>query len=215
MLVRWFFLLLLLANALLFFWYAQRQAAAPRVVDNARVEVGDLRLLSELPAGERLPARARVCFSYQPLNSAADAQRLVAMLESEPVSASAARLPAEVVGWRLDLPLPADPARRIALLDALAREGWVPESRGASLSLGRFDSVEALDAFRALLPEAIAERATRAEISAESGRWAVRVEHLAGYKISSEIKQLVARSWPGIKVEKNACEGVASPRGDQ
>ncbi len=215
MIVRWFFLLLLLANALLFFWYAQRQAAAPAAAENKDVAVGELRLLAELPAQERLPARERVCFSYAPLNSRSEAQRLVGMLESEPVTAEPEPLPAEVTGWRLVLPLPADSARRIALLDELAQEGWVPESRGSNLSLGSFDDRAALEDLRRQLPAAIAARTEVLEQTSSRGRWEVRIKHLAGYEISSEIKQLVARSWPGIKVEKNGCEGVASPGGDQ
>lgn len=215
MIVRWFFLLLLLANALLFFWYAQRQAAAPVAAENADVAVGELRMLSELSSQERLPARERICFSYAPLNSEAEANRLVGMLESEPVTAEAEPLPAEVVSWQLVLPLPADTPRRIALLDELAREGWVPESRGSSLSFGSFNSRSKLDELRQQLPQAIADRTEVLEQMSNRGRWEVRVKHLAGYEISSEIKQLVSRSWPGIKVEKNGCEGVASPRGDQ
>lgn len=215
MIVRWFFLLLLLANALLFFWYAQRQAAAPVAAENEDVAVGELRLLSELPAREKLPARERICFSYAPLNSETEARRLVRMLEAEPVTAEPEPLPAEVIGWRLVLPLPADSARRIALLDELAQQGWVPESRGSILSFGNFDNRQALEALRQQLPAAIASRTQVQEQAAERGRWQVRVRHLAGYEISSEIKQLVSRSWPGIKVEKNGCEGVASPRGDK
>ncbi|SEG77677.1 hypothetical protein [Marinobacterium lutimaris] len=215
MIVRWFFLLLLLANALLFFWYAQRQAAAPVAADNADVAVGDLRLLNELDAGDRLPARERVCFDYTSLSSESEAQRLLRMLEPEPVTAQASPLPAEVVGWRLVLPLPADSARRIALLDELAQQGWVPESRGANLSFGSFDNRAALDAVRQQLPADIGARTRVLEQTAERGRWEVRVSHLAGYEISSEIKQLVLRTWPGIKVEKNGCEGVASPRSDK
>ncbi|GGC09778.1 hypothetical protein GCM10011352_40360 [Marinobacterium zhoushanense] len=212
--LRWLFLLLLLANALLFFWYAQQRAAEPEVKVSTSGGAG-LRLLSELPANEVLPARERVCLSYAPLSSQYEAQRLESVLASEPVSTETVRLPAVVIGWRLVLPLPADAAQRIELLDALAREGWVPESRGGLLSFGRFPDLVSLNGVRNRLPPDLRERVQAEEIVADEAFWQVRVKHLAGYEISSEINQLVAASWPGIKIEKNDCEGVATPKGDQ
>ncbi|MBV1787912.1 hypothetical protein KQ940_07565 [Marinobacterium sp. D7] len=212
--LRWLFLLLLLANTLLFFWYAQQRAAEHKPAVAASKGVG-LRLLSELPPNEVLPARERVCLSYAPLSSRYEAQRLVSVLSSEPVSAEAVQLPPAITGWRLVLPLPADAAQRIELLDSLAREGWVPESRGGLLSFGRFSDQSALQGARSRLPAALRERVRVEEILADEALWQVRVKHLAGYEISSEINRLVAASWPGIKIEKNDCEGVASPQGDQ
>jgi len=212
--LRWLFLLLLLANTLLFFWYAQQHAAAPEFAEPVAEGAG-LRLLSELPADEVLPARARVCLSYAPLSSQYEAQRLASVLASEPVSTSVLPLPAAVTGWRLVLPLPADAGRRIELLDGLAREGWVPESRGGTLSFGRFSDPVALKKARGGLSPALRERTRVEEILADETLWEVRVKYLAGYEISSEINRLVAASWPGIKIEKNGCEGVASPQVDQ
>lgn len=209
--LRWIFLLLLLANTLLFFWYAQQHARMPDTGAAPIREGVGLRLLSELSSDEVLPARERVCLDYGPLNSRYEAQRLVSVLSSEPVSAEAKPLPPQVVGWRLVLPLPADAARRIALLDNLAKEGWVPESRGAMLSFGRFEDPAALNRARETLPQSLRDSARSEPITAAESAWEVRVKHLSGYEISSEINQLVLASWPGIKIEKNGCEGVATP----
>ncbi|KEA63439.1 hypothetical protein ADIMK_2218 [Marinobacterium lacunae] len=208
--LRWLFLLLLLANTLLFFWYAQQHAATPKWAGSERPGVG-LRLLSELEPGEVLPARERLCLLYAPLNSRYEAQRLMSVLASEPVGTEVVSLPPAVIGWQLVLPLPADASERIALLDALAVQGWVPESRGGQLSFGRFADRAALDEVRTGLPTALRGKVRVEQIRAEDSAWAVRVTHLAGYEISSEINQLIAASWPGIKIEKNDCEGVASP----
>lgn len=210
--LRWLFLLLLLANALLFFWYAQRQAVErPR----SSASVGDLRLLSELSGDEVLPARERVCLTYGPLSSRTEAQRLIELLRNEPVTAEAAGLPPAIIGYRLILPLPADTAARIRLLDDLARQGWVPESRGGQLSFGTFSDPRVLQQTRGTLPQTIRSRTEVVPVRAANGVWQVYVKHLSGYEISNEINQLVQSSWPGIKIEKNPCEGVATPRSDQ
>ncbi len=210
--LRWLFLLLLLANALLFFWYAQQQAAR---AEPEAVNVGSLRLLSELNGDEVLPARERVCLSYRPLSDEYDARRLLRLLADEPVSAEAVELEPAIAGYRLTLPLPAEAAARIELLDELARQGWVPESRGAQLSFGSFADMAALQEVRAALPQPLRGRTQVAPVRAEKALWAVRVKHLSGYEISSEINQLIKTSWPGINIEKNPCEGVASPEVDQ
>lgn len=210
--LRWLFLLLLLANALLFFWYAQQQ----RVEQEVNVSrVGNLRLLSELGADEVLPARERVCLSYGPVSSARDAQRLLSLLADEPVSAQAVALPPAIVGYRLTLPLPADNAARIELLDALARQGWVPETRGGRLSLGTFADPVALQAVRNELSAVLRARTEVVPVRAPESLFEIRVEHLSGYEISNKINQLIQSSWPEIKIEKNPCKGVASPRSDQ
>lgn len=211
--LRWLFLLLLLANALVFFWYAQQRAAQrePQVAP----AIGELRLLSELDGGEILPARERVCLGFAPLARQADAERLIRLLADQPVTARAIRLPAAIIGYRLTLPLPADTAARVALLDDLARQGWVPESRGGLLSFGTFSDLAELERVRAELPPALGLRTELRAIRATSAPWEVRVEHLSGYEISNEINKLILASWPGIKIEKKPCEGVASPQIDQ
>jgi len=210
--LRWLFLLLLLANALLFFWYAQQQ---PSGQETTASNQGNLRLLSELPHDEILPARERECLSYGPVPSQSDAQRLIALLADEPVSATAMPLPPAIVGYRLTLPLPADAAARIELLDELARQGWVPETRGGRLSLGTFADLEALQRVRDTLSPALAERTEAVPNQASNGAWEVRVQHLSGYKIPNKINQLIRSSWSDIKIEKKPCKGVARPRSDQ
>lgn len=211
--LRWLFLLLLLCNALLFFWFAQRHAALTEPVAWPP-PLGELRLLSELPPGTVLPARARVCQRYQPLATAWDAERLVRLLMQQSVSAQARPMPDVVIGYRLALPLPADAARRIALLDQLALAGWVPESRGSQLSFGLAQTETEAQALRDSLPAELRELVGVVEERQPDGRYEVQVVHLAGYEISNEINRLIENSWPGIKIEKNPCQGVASPEVD-
>ncbi len=213
--LRWAFLLLLLADALLFFWYAQQRLTYVPAEQVERAGVARIRLLSELSPGERLPARERVCLRYAPLSTAYEAERLVQLLMQHSVSASARPLPEQVVGYHLQLPLPADSVRRIAVLDKLAEQGWVPESRGGQLSFAADTSREAVERVRDGLPEELRVSILIVEEKQQDGRYEVAATHLVGYEISNEINQLIENSWPGIKIEKNTCEGVATPQGDQ
>ncbi|WP_027855577.1 hypothetical protein [Marinobacterium litorale] len=200
--MRWLFLMLLLANALLFLWYAQQQVEpAPEHTS----EHSEIRLLKELPVDAVLPARERICLSYQPLADRYDAERLATLLKDEPVSAEVAPLPPAVIGYRLTLPLPATADARIQLLDRLAEGGWVPETRGGALSFGTFNDREALERVRGELPRPLQVQTRVQPVEAQDGTWEVRVKHLSGYKISSEIKQVIENGWPEIKVKKNAC----------
>lgn len=212
--LRWTFLLLLLANALLFFWFAQ-QHVAPAPVEMRSPGVARLKLLSELGPGEVLPARQRVCLVYAPLSSQAEAQSLVQLLDREQVSAEAVALPPQAEGYRLSLSLPADSDRRVKMLDELAAAGWVPESHGSEMLFGHYASRETAQAAHDSLPDELKAHVSLAPEFGSETRYEVHVSHLVGYEISSEINGLIESSWPGVKIEKKPCEGVASPRGDQ
>lgn len=212
--LRWIFLLLLLGNALLFFWYAQSYRFAD---DGSRADFKPtlLRTPEELGAGEALEPRPRVCGYYQPLAGEFEASQLVDLLERYGIQANMAQMPPIAKGVRLELPLPADANARIAVLDDLARAGWVPESRDGALVLGEYASEEALKTTLSSLPENIASRIRTKQVIEPSREYRVDLSYLEGYEISSEINQLITGSWPGIKFEKNACIGVASLGSDQ
>ena len=212
--LRWVLLLALLANALLFFWYAQSYRFAD---DGRRADINPemLRTPAELAPGEALEARPRECGFYQPLATETEASRLVDLLKRYSIQAEYRALPPERVGWRLELPLPADSAARIRILDELALQGWVPESREGALVLGSYEQQAELRAVQQSLPNSLAERTRIREIEASSGTYEVSLSYLQGFEISTEIKQLIASGWPGVEFQKNRCEGVASTGVDQ
>lgn len=212
--LRWIFLLVLLANALLFFWYAQKYHFA-QSVSQPDFKPSVLRLPSELRTGETLTPRPRECATFAPLASEYEASRLVELLQERGFAAAYESMPPVEDGVRLEYPLPADAEARIAVLDDLARAGWVPESRDGALVLGSYPNQEAAQAMLALLPQQVAKKTRVKSVLRASGDFKVSTSYLIGYEISSEIKQLITDSWLGIKFEKNLCEGVASPRVDQ
>lgn len=208
--LRWIFLLIVLANALLFFWYAQTYHFS-RAETPKDFKPSVLRLPSELNPGEVLESRERECAVYSPLASEYEASRLASVLEQQGYAVDFGLMPEVADGVRLEIPLPADAQSRIRLLDDLARVGWVPESRDGVLVLGNYADEAALAKVRSSLPDNISKRARGREVMRQSGDFEVRTSYLAGYEIGSEIKQLISQSWPGVKFEKNPCEGVATP----
>ncbi|HSG04564.1 MAG TPA: hypothetical protein VLA39_12650 [Marinobacterium sp.] len=208
--LRWVFLLALLANALLFFWYAQKYHFA-QSVSQPDFKPSVLRLPSELRAGESLMPRPRECASFAPLSSEYEASRLVELLREQGFAADYTPMPPVEDGVRLEYPLPADAEARIAVLDDLARAGWVPESRDGALVLGSYADQQAAQTMLASLPQQVADKTRIKSVLRASGDFKVSTSYLVGYEITSEIKQLINDSWLGIKFEKNLCEGVASP----
>lgn len=212
--LRWLFLLILLANSLLFFWYAQKYHFAP-VTSQPDFKPSALRLPSEISPSETLEPRPRECASFAPLASDYEAARLEQLLSERGFLAKKRSLPPVVDGVSLDLPLPADAEARINILDELARAGWVPETRDGALVLGRYSNREAASEVQASLPSQIASRTRVKPVMRVSSEYAVETSYLIGYEISSEIKQLITQSWPGVIFQKNVCEGVATPQIDQ
>ena len=212
--LRWVFLFILLVNSLLFFWYAQKyHFTEAKSQPDFKPKV--LRLPSELQPGETLQARPRECVQFQPLASEYEASRLADLLSERGFAAEFKMMPPVEDGVRVDYPLPADADARIRVLDDLARVGWVPESRDGALVLGSYADTETAKQMLKQLPEAVSQKARIKSVLRASGDYVVETSYLIGYEISSEIKQLITDSWPGVKFEKNVCEGVASPRVDQ
>ena len=212
--LRWLFLIILLANSLLFFWYAQKyHFTESKSLPDFKPRV--LRLPSELQPTEKLVPRPRECARFSPLASEFEASRLVELLVEQGFTAEFKTMPPVEDGVRIEYPLPADADARIRVLDDLARVGWLPETRDGALVLGSYPDAEVARASLADLPESVVEKARIKPVLRASGDYEVLTSYLVGYEITSEIKQLVVDSWPGVKFEKNLCEGVASPRGDQ
>lgn len=212
--LRWLFLIVLLANSLLFFWYAQKYHFTP-TSSQPDFKPAALRMPNELGANEILEPRPKECARFSPLSSDYEAARLAELLEQNGFVAEINALPPVEDGVSLDLPLPADAESRIRILDELARVGWVPESRDGALVLGRYPDADAAKALQASLPQDISARTRIKSVMRATGDYSVETTYLIGYEISSEIKQLISNSWPGIIFEKNLCEGVATPQVDQ
>lgn len=212
--LRWVFLLILLVNSLLFFWYAQKyHFTESKSQPDFKPKV--LRLPSELQPGETLVARPRECGLFMPLASEFEASRLADLLIERGFAAEFKPMPPVEDGVRVEYPLPADAEARIQVLDDLARAGWVPESRDGALVLGSYPNVSVAQQMLGDLPKVVVDKARVKPVLRASGDFEVHTSYLIGYEISSEIKQLISDSWPGVKFEKNLCERVASPRVDQ
>jgi hypothetical protein len=149
------------------------------------------------------------------LASEYEASRLADLLSERGFAAEYKTMPPVEDGVRMEYPLPADADARIRVLDDLARVGWVPESRDGALVLGSYADTDTAKQMLKQLPEAVSQKARIKSVLRSSGDYVVETSYLIGYEISSEIKQLITDSWPGVKFEKNLCEGVASPRVDQ
>lgn len=212
--LRWGVLFLLLANALLLFWYAQQSQP---VNPETEMAVGPgLVLLSELNGTSRsLQRRDRGCVVYSPLDNANEARRLAKRLEGDGITTRISTLPDEVAGYQLRLPLPADSSARVEMLDMLAKLGWLPQMVGGRLVLGTYRSEAEVDAARDRFPSVLRPRLQVVRKMQASDRYQVEVVYLIGYEIPKEINRVVRNSWPGIKIEKNVCEGVATPHNDQ
>jgi hypothetical protein len=150
--LRWLVLLVLLGNALLFLWYAQEY----RFTDTLRqsdIRPAAIRLPDELGESESLLMRPRECGYFQPLETDYEAERLLAQLEEYDVDLAYEKIPPIALGWRVELPLPADADRRVALLDQLASLGWVPESRDGALVMGVYPDDAAVNELYLQFPE--------------------------------------------------------------
>ncbi len=217
--MRGLFLLLLLSNALLFLYYAlQRAEVGPQALLGDSTE---LKLVSEVP---RLQQRTRPdtiaagqhCITLSGIDRADDLARIEAYLQQggyvvqRDVERQRSR-----TGFALVLEAPADNAERLALLDRLDMAGIVPESRGEGrlhFFLGSFASEAAAVAQqRRLQQQGIAVRLHETERLEE--RYRVRILLSSGRALSNEINAVLQKAYPGIKIEKNVCEGVARPRG--
>ena len=214
LMLRWLVLLVLLGNALLFLWYAQEY----RFSDTIRqpdIRPAAIRLPNELEVGEHLVLRPRECGYFQPFESEYEAEKLLVQLESYGVDLAYEKIPPIAQGWRVELPLPADADRRVALLDQLALLGWVPESRDGALVMGVYPSDEAVDELLLQFPEDLQSKLRKKVNFIQSDAYRVAVSYLQGFEFDQELIEMVATQWPGAQFEKKPCERVATLKSDQ
>jgi hypothetical protein len=212
--LRWLVLLVLLGNALLFLWYAQEY----RFTDTLRqsdIRPAAIRLPDELGEGESLLMRPRECGYFQPLETGYEAERLLAQLEEYGVDLAYEKIPPIALGWRVELPLPADADRRVALLDQLASLGWVPESRDGALVMGVYPDDAAVNELYLQFPDDLRNKLRKKTNYIQSDAFRVAVSYLQGFEFDQELIKSVATQWPGAQFEKKPCEGVATLKSDQ
>jgi hypothetical protein len=212
--LRWLVLLVLLGNALLFLWYAQEY----RFTDTLRqsdIRPAAIRLPDELGEGESLLMRPRECGYFQPLETDYEAERLLAQLEEYDVDLAYEKIPPIALGWRVELPLPADADRRVALLDQLASLGWVPESRDGALVMGVYPDDAAVNELYLQFPDDLRNKLRKKTNYIQSDAFRVAVSYLQGFEFDQELIKSVATQWPGAQFEKKPCEGVATLKSDQ
>jgi hypothetical protein len=212
--LRWLVLLVLLGNALLFLWYAQEY----RFTDTLRqsdIRPAAIRLPDELGESESLLMRPRECGYFQPLETDYEAERLLAQLEEYDVDLAYEKIPPIALGWRVELPLPADADRRVALLDQLASLGWVPESRDGALVMGVYPDDAAVNELYLQFPEDLRNKLRKKTNYIQSDAFRVAVSYLQGFEFDQELIKSVATQWPGAQFEKKPCEGVATLKSDQ
>lgn len=212
--LRWLLLLLLLCNALLFLWFAQRQVV-PVTSSDGDAAVTTLRMLHELPASG---TGQRSCYQLGVFASSREAEQAIRRLEGVVSAAKQLPAPAEVSGYQLAIEVPADAEARRELLDMLALAGWVPQTRDGQFLLGPFRGEAArrkAEIERKALMDGLG-LATQLQPVRQFGRGVLlQIEVLPGARMDGASRQLLLRGWPGIKIEKKSCSGVAEPQLDQ
>ncbi len=214
--MRWLALLLLLMNALLLFWYAQQQAVESP--DVSTEQISRLRLLHELGGGEVLSPRERVCYQLGDFVSRMEADVASIRLQERGFDTQIVTAPPFVLGYRLRLPRPAEPGAQLALLDRLALAGWVPQTQGGDFVLGPFMGAEALQRARAERTAIHAVLALELELDPildDAPGFRIQASSAEGQMDETRLARMMVVGWPGIKIEKKLCEGVAQPQSDQ
>lgn len=216
--LRWLLLLLLLCNALLFLWYAQRQQLQPDRVAERQEEVTRLRLLHELTAGERAQPLQIECYRLGVFANRAEARQASRQLESIVLNVGLRDAPDLILGYHLAVQQPSERQAQRELLDLLALAGWVPETRAGQFLLGPFTGEQAQsDALRErdTLNTALGLVSSLTPIVRPDAGALLEIEVPHGSEIDAATGQLLMRSWPGIKIEKKVCSGLAPPQSDQ
>lgn len=214
--LRWLALLLLLLDALVLLWYAQQRP--PAQPTPASEQISRLRLLHELGGGETLPLRARECFLIGPFASSTEAETAQRWLLQRGFDSVAEPAPPALLGYHLRLPRPAEPEARLALLDRLALAGWVPQTRDGDFVLGPFLGEQARQQARAeqqAIAEVLSLPLQLEPLHDTTPRLQLRVTAAEGADNAGRLQALAGAGWPGIKIEKKSCEGVAHPESDQ
>ncbi len=214
--MRWVALLLLLLNALVLLWYAQQQAI--RSPEVAGEQISRLRLLHELGGGRVLQSRAQVCYQLGDFGTREEVDTAAGWLQERGFDTQVEPAPALALGYRLRLPRPVEPGAQLELLDRLALAGWVPQTRGGDFVLGPFMGADALqqatteqEAIQSVLKLAL----EREPILDDAPGFRIQAGTVEGHLDGARLVQMMGAGWPGIKVEKKLCEGVARPRSDQ
>ncbi|MBA4501601.1 SPOR domain-containing protein [Marinobacterium marinum] len=214
--MRWLALLLLLMNALLLLWYAQQQTSRPP--EMAGEQISRLRLLHELGGGETLQPRAQECYQLAGFASRAEADTAAEKMRKRGFNVDVESMVPVVLGYRLRLPRPAGVEEQLELLDRLALAGWVPQTRGGDFVLGPFMGEDALqqvkrerEAIRSVLKLTLEQE----QILDNSPGFRLQIGVIEGQVDEVQLARIVKAGWPGIKVEKKSCKGVAQPQSDQ
>jgi hypothetical protein len=216
--LRWLLLLLLLCNALLFLWYAQRQQVQPDRGAEPQEDIMRLRLLHELTAGERAQPLQTDCYRLGVFASLAEAQQASRQLESTVLSVRLTDAPDQIVGYHLAVQQPSESQAQRELLDLLALAGWVPETRAGQFLLGPFTGEQArLEALleQDALNTALGLVSSLTPIVQPVKGALIEIEMPYGTEMSEASRRLLMRRWPGIKIEKKVCSGLAQPHSDQ
>ncbi|MDY6890036.1 MAG: hypothetical protein SVU24_00355 [Pseudomonadota bacterium] len=216
--LRWLLLILLLCNALLFLWYAQRERVPPAEEEIGRGEVTRLRLLQELPPGGAAAAPPIECYQLGPFATAGEAEEAAQRLPPE-ANVTLRRPGAEAaIGYQLVIGIPAEAAARRELLDRLALAGWIPQTRRGHFLLGPFLGGHArreAELEQRALTEGLGIDSELQPILQPATGVLLEIELPAGAEIDHSSRQLLLRGWPGIKIEKKPCSGLARPQPDQ
>lgn len=213
---RWLALLLLLLNALVLLWYAQQQAVES--VSTQNDQISRLRLLHELGGGDSLQPRAQVCYQLGDFVSPAEVEAAAGRLQERGFDTAITAAPTSLLGYRLRLPRPADPQAQLDLLDRLALAGWVPQTLEGDFVLGPFMGVEAeqeVKAERDAIHSVLKLELKQEPILDEMSGFRIQASIAEGQVDAESMSRMMAAGWPGIKIEKKVCEGVARPQSDQ
>ncbi|WP_139327227.1 hypothetical protein [Marinobacterium stanieri] len=211
MMLRWLALLLLLGNALLLFWYGQqRQLAEPA----PEATLKNLHLLHELDRSAQLQPRELQCYRLGVFMSESELQRARGLLADKGFVIERQDAQSAVIGYHLRVSVPADAEARIQLLDELALAGWVPQTDAGDFVLGPFVGDEAQQAARTerqALMAVLDVDVRQVPIPDPDPGHDLLVSIPAGDELDDVLRQLLLSGWPGIKIEKKSCEGVARP----
>ncbi|MBP0050029.1 hypothetical protein H9C73_14970 [Marinobacterium sp. AK62] len=214
--LRWLALLLVLANALLLFWFGQQQQ------QDAQVKVPDeltrLRLLHELGPDKALEARSLQCYRLGSFMTEAEIARAGERLEARGFEVNTIPATPSVIGYRLRVPVPPDADARIRLLDELALAGWVPQTRDGYFILGPFVGEQAEAEARTeqqALVSVLGMEVKRVPMEDPNPGLDLIAAMPEGEDFVPLLQQMMRAGWPGIKIEKKSCEGLAQPQSDQ
>jgi hypothetical protein len=213
--LRWILLLTLLVNSLLFLWYAQQYRFAD-AIRQPDIRPAGQKLLTELTESEKPQLRPRECATFTGLETEYEAESLANFLiEAQIDDVLQHQSKPKQIGLRVEMPLPADSTARVALLDELAKLGWLPESRDGALVFGQFSDELASESFAKEFPAELKSRLRFKPAFSEVATYQVDFSYLQGFEIDQKILNLLVERWPIAEFEKNHCEGVASGKLDQ